>query len=74
VSLPSDAGARSGRGVVVEVLPNGAFKVELDIGAPVIAHRSQRMRIHRVEVRLGDRVQVEEFQTATSSSITFRYS
>jgi translation initiation factor IF-1 len=74
VSSPSDAAAESSAGVVREILPSGVFKVDLDSGATVIAHRSQRLRFHRVEVRLGDRVQVEQLQSATSTSITFRYS
>jgi translation initiation factor IF-1 len=46
-------------GVVVEALPGGSFRVEMDKGHSVLAHLSGKMRTHRIRVLPGDRVQVE---------------
>ena len=46
-------------GVVMEPLPSGTFRVELDKGHSVLAHLSGKMRTHRIRVLPGDRVQVE---------------
>jgi translation initiation factor IF-1 len=47
------------QGTVVEPLPNGMFRVELDNGHRVLAHVSGKMRIHFIRVLPGDRVTVE---------------
>lgn len=47
------------RGIVVEALPSTTFRVQLDEGVEVIAHLSGKLRIHRIKVLAGDRVQVE---------------
>src|ERR671911_569578 len=46
-------------GTVVEPLPNAMFKVELENGHKVLAHSSGKMRMHRIRILPGDRVQVE---------------
>lgn len=50
-------------GLVTEALPDALFRVELDSPQdpkPVIlAHLSGRMRLHRIRILVGDRVQVE---------------
>ena len=45
-------------GTVVEPLPNAMFKVELENGHQVLAHSSGKMRMHRIRILPGDRVQV----------------
>jgi len=47
------------RGVVLEPLPNGIFRVELQNGAKVLAHVADRLGTHFTRLRAGDRVQVE---------------
>ncbi len=47
------------RGIIVEALPSTTFRIQLDEGPEVIAHLSGKLRIHRIKVLTGDRVQVE---------------
>jgi translation initiation factor IF-1 len=61
-------------GTVVEPLPNAMFKVELENGHEVLAHSSGKMRMHRIRILPGDRVQVEITPyDLTRGRITYRY-
>ncbi|MDO8510431.1 MAG: translation initiation factor IF-1 [bacterium] len=46
-------------GVVTEALPNTLFRVKPDEGAEFLAYLSGKMRLHRIRVMIGDKVQVE---------------
>ena len=46
-------------GEVIELLPNATFKVVLDNKAIINAYTSGKMRQFKIQVLLGDRVQVE---------------
>lgn len=46
-------------GSVAEALKNATFRVALDNGHEVLAHNSGKMRMNRIRVLPGDRVQVE---------------
>lgn len=46
-------------GIVMEVLPNTLFKVELENGHTVIAHISGKMRKNYIRILKGDDVLVE---------------
>lgn len=46
-------------GVVVEALPNAAFRVKLDNNLVITAHASGKMRLHYIKILPGDRVKVE---------------
>ena len=47
-------------GMVVEALPNTMFRVQLDGGAAeIIAYLSGKMRLHRIKVLVGDKVEVK---------------
>lgn len=46
-------------GSVVEALPNTMFKVQIDEGEEVLAYLSGRMRLNRIRVLIGDRVEME---------------
>jgi translation initiation factor IF-1 len=46
-------------GVVVDVLPDGRFRVRLDSGREIIAYTAGRMRKNRIRTLAGDRVTVE---------------
>ncbi len=50
---------RGVRGVVLEPLPNGMFRVELENGRKVLAHVADRLGTHFVRLRAGDRVTVD---------------
>ena len=45
-------------GVVVEALPNTLFRIELAPERQVLAYLSGKMRLHRIRVLVGDRVEV----------------
>ena len=47
------------RGTVVDVLPNGMFKVEIETGQQVLAHLAGKLRIRYIKVVKGDPVLVE---------------
>jgi len=46
-------------GVVEEALPNTLFRVKLGSGDIVLAYLAGKMRLHRIKVLVGDRVQVQ---------------
>ncbi len=45
-------------GVVDEALPNTLFRVKLEDGEMVLAYLAGKMRLHRIKVLVGDRVEV----------------
>jgi translation initiation factor IF-1 len=46
-------------GVVVDVLPNAKFKVQLQNGHTIIAQVSGKLRLNNIRVLLNDKVTVE---------------
>lgn len=46
-------------GVVVEVLPNTMFRVELNNGHRILGHISGKLRKHFIKILRGDKVVVE---------------
>jgi len=61
-------------GTVSEALKNAMFKVQLDNGHEVLAHNSGKMRMNRIRVLPGDKVQVEiSPYDLTRGRITYRY-
>lgn len=45
--------------LVTEALPNVMFRVELENGEEMIAYLAGKMRIHRIKVLVGDKVEVK---------------
>jgi translation initiation factor IF-1 len=45
-------------GTVLEALPNTLFQVGLEGGKEVMAYLSGKMRLHRIRVLVGDKVEV----------------
>ena len=43
-------------GIVVDTLPNAAFKVKLENGHEILAHVSGKIRMHHIRILPGDRV------------------
>src|SRR5438270_613211 len=61
-------------GTVSEALKNAMFKVQLANGHEVLAHNSGKMRMNRIRVLPGDKVQVEiSPYDLTRGRITYRY-
>lgn len=46
-------------GLVIEVLPDARFRVQLDAGQEVVAYTAGRMKRSRIKTLAGDRVTVE---------------
>lgn len=46
-------------GIVDEALPNTLFRVKLSDDQTVLAYLAGKMRLHRIKVLVGDRVQVQ---------------
>lgn len=46
-------------GIVDEALPNTLFRVKLDSGEVTLAYLAGKMRLHRIKVLVGDRVQLQ---------------
>ncbi|MBT9258984.1 MAG: translation initiation factor IF-1 [Clostridiales bacterium] len=62
------------QGTVVEPLPNGVFRVELDNGHTVLAHVSGKIRMNFIRILSGDRVTVElSPYDLTRGRITYRF-
>ena len=45
-------------GTVVEALPNTLFRVDIGDGKIILSYLSGKMRMHRIKVLIGDRVEV----------------
>ncbi|HUC89051.1 MAG TPA: translation initiation factor IF-1 [Candidatus Paceibacterota bacterium] len=45
-------------GTVTEALPNTLFRVDVGDGKNIISYLAGKMRIHRIKVLVGDRVEV----------------
>ena len=60
-------------GIVVDTLPNAAFKVKLENGHEILAHVSGKMRMNFIHISLGDTVTIElSPYDLTRGRITFR--
>jgi len=46
-------------GIVEEALPNTLFRVKLQSGEITLAYLAGKMRLHRIRVLVGDKVQLE---------------
>lgn len=61
------------QGIVIEVLPNTKFKVELENEHVVLAHISGKIRKHNIRILPGDRVTLElSPYDLTKGRITYR--
>jgi len=45
-------------GIVIEALPNALFRVDLGDDKVVLSYLSGKMRLHRIKVLIGDKVEV----------------
>lgn len=48
----------TGRGVVTEALPSTLFRVQLEQGEEILAYLSGKMRMNRIKVLIGDKVEM----------------
>jgi len=60
-------------GFVEEVLPGAMFRIRLDNSALILGHISGRIRQHKIQILLGDKVRVEMSPyDLTKGRITYR--
>ena len=60
-------------GKVLEVIPGGSFKVELENGHTIEAHMSGKMRMNYIRIAPGDKVMIElSPYDLTKGRITYR--
>ncbi len=60
-------------GVVEEALPNTLFRVKLANESLVLAYLSGKMRLHRIKVLVGDRVELQLDPYGGRARITRRF-
>lgn len=61
-------------GVIVELLPNAMFRVELENKHRVLAHVSGKMRMNFIRILVGDRVTLQMSPyDLTKGRIVYRY-
>lgn len=46
------------RGVVTEALPSTLFRAQLESGEELLAYLGGKMRMHRIKVLVGDKVEI----------------
>ena len=62
-----------GTGIIVEALPNTLFRVKLDSSEEIIlAYLAGKMRMNRIRVLIGDRVEFTQDQYGGKARITRR--
>jgi translation initiation factor IF-1 len=62
------------RGVVLELLPNAMFRIQLENSHEIIGHTAGRMRKNRIRVLTGDEVLVELTPyDLTKGRVTYRF-
>ena len=62
------------QGEIVDCLPNASFRVRLDNGMEILGIASGRMRKFKINILLGDRVDVEMTPyDLTRGRISYRY-
>ena len=47
-----------GRGIVTESLPSTLFRVKMEDEKEILAYLSGKMRLHRIKVLIGDKVEI----------------
>ena len=61
-------------GAVLELLPAGTFKVQLESGQTIIAHLAGKMRLNKIRLAVMDKVKVQMTPyDLTKGRITFRF-
>ncbi|MBU6370550.1 MAG: translation initiation factor IF-1 [Patescibacteria group bacterium] len=45
-------------GTVLEAFPNALFKVNMDSGQELLCYLAGKMRLHRIKILIGDKVEV----------------
>jgi len=46
-------------GEVIELMPAGTFKVQLENGHEILSHLSGKMRMNKIRISVGDKVKIQ---------------
>lgn len=60
-------------GIVTETLPNTLFRVRLGDDSEVLAYLSGKMRMYRIRILVGDKVEIERTPGDERARIVYRY-
>ncbi len=60
-------------GIVEEALPNTLFRVKIQTGEEVLSYLAGKMRLNRIKVLVGDRVQLQLDPYGGKARITKRF-
>ena len=60
-------------GIVIEALPNAFFRVRLDGREEILTYLAGKMRMYRIKVLVGDKVEVELDPYGGKGRITRRF-
>lgn len=61
-------------GEVIEALPNAQFRIKIENGSMVLAHLAGKLRMNRITIIPGDRVELEmSTYDLTRGRITYRH-
>ena len=58
MSEPKNDKMLMGKGVITEALPSTLFRVKMEDETEILAYLSGKMRMHRIKVLIGDKVEV----------------
>ena len=62
-----------GSGTVVEALPGTLFRVQIENGELVLGYLAGKMRMHKIKVLVGDKVEIESSTYGGKVRITRRF-
>ena len=61
-------------GEVTEALPNAMFRIQLESGQELLGHLAGKLRMHKITIIIGDRVDVEmSVYDAKKGRIVYRH-
>ncbi len=60
-------------GIVIDTLPNTSFRVRLKDESMVIAYLSGKMRMYRIRILVGDKVEMERIPGDERARIVYRH-
>lgn len=71
--MTADTTKNKKTGLVKEALPNTLFRIEFEDSEQVLCYLAGKMRLHRIKVLVGDRVEVELDAYGQKGRITRRF-
>lgn len=70
--MSPDKDANKVTGIIEEALPNTLFRVRLENGDEVLSYLAGKMRMYRIKVLIGDKVELQVDDFGSRARITRR--